>query len=334
LMITGADTFWHGARLVRIAQMVAGIVLLWMALCLYEDDDLGKIIDILDRWWDRTKKIGQAKISRQAIFLREIARLAATFFDRLLGTKLLSLRCVGVTSSFSAASLLVSSLWPDPDLESIGIIAIFLILGLLPLLISKPIWIRAWFVLTFAAALFWAFFLYFLTTFHVWTPQSHYTAKSVPVAVFFVLIVVLLSFASDVAFIAFTRWLLAWTILRADATAILTVLLINVTLAFGLTGVPLILARTVNDRDTSTLLDLIGSTNIIDAIASGIWILFAIIILVHRLFWPVLSRTLYGLKSLGVLKWRKTLAIVGLILRGMSNEKAEKIISKVIDKML
>jgi hypothetical protein len=317
-----------GHRIVTILFYAVGILMVWMSVFLYEND-LGELINVLDLASARVNRIGASTLSWQARFVQEIARLSALVFNRLLGHRLLSIRAVGVTNCLSAASVCLVLLF-SRSIDSVlmtASAALFFALGIAPGFIVMRKWARiVWFTLTLSTVVFWIF-LFEVTYFFVSTAEDIGMLIAIP-----------LSLACDIVFVASTRWTLRWILTRKDFGSMLLILVLNCSMAFSLVGVPLILSqfdpRAASGDATGTLLRTLASTNVIDAFTSGLFIFFALAMLLHRLFWPFLSRTVDGLKNLGVLKWRKVIGAIGIALIGCATPAGKEVVEKILEKLL
>jgi hypothetical protein len=62
----------------------------------------------------------------------------------------------------------------------------------------------------------------------------------------------------------------------------------------------------------------IATTNIFDVALALLFVLLAAMLLIHRLLWPLLTRTLFRIQALGTIGRRGILVTVGLTLLGWS----------------
>jgi hypothetical protein len=144
------------------------------------------------------------------------------------------------------------------------------------------------------------------------------------------------SYACDLLFIAATRWLLRWSSSMRHFAEIVGVILLNMLLAAVLTIVPyrlyqlsldffwtpdssgLVFAAPFGDWKSSLgrvlayFFSLVTAANIIDGMVASAFMLLALSMLAHRLFWPLINRPLYALRERGVR--RGVFALVGLAL--------------------
>lgn len=87
---------------IRILRWTLGLLLIY-AFSLKEDADK-KIQSRIETWWLRLAYGQEAALSRATAFLRVLARLTGSVFDRLFGRKLFSIRGILVSVCYSIAS--------------------------------------------------------------------------------------------------------------------------------------------------------------------------------------------------------------------------------------
>lgn len=92
-----------GLILLRVVVCVTGVVLVYAAVFLYEDEQ-GRMQNKLEVWWIRLNDRSHHAISRHTKFLRNIASVTSLGFDKLFGESLFSVKFVNVSASFSMAS--------------------------------------------------------------------------------------------------------------------------------------------------------------------------------------------------------------------------------------
>jgi hypothetical protein len=88
----------------RAASLASGLLLLYGALFLYEDEE-GKLQNTIENWWIRLDDLRRRVVSRHNAFLSVVAEVATKFFDRLLGPQLLSLHQIFVVGCLALMSL-------------------------------------------------------------------------------------------------------------------------------------------------------------------------------------------------------------------------------------
>jgi hypothetical protein len=80
---------------------------------------------------------------------------------------------------------------------------------------------------------------------------------------------------------------------------------------------------------------LVSATNIFDALLALLFVFLALILLVHRLVWPLLARTLFRMQDIGTKGRRGVLVAVGLALlaAALHVEKFSELFKKIIEKL-
>jgi len=324
-------TFLHS--LSRVTASVLGVAFIAMASLLYPGEE-GKIQSVLEDTWRRLYKQQGVALSLHTAFMQEVAKASSQGFDRLLGHELLSPLSFSVSVCYSIASvglfgivvcLANLDVTNSAFLVSAVLFPSFLFLGTVPALFpnSRPSW--TWFctIVGVAVLLFTLLLLHLADINHQpeWHPVALLTRVTVPA--------VLVSLGSDVLFIALTRRSLRWAAQMNQFLRILAVIVVNCLLAACLFGLPLawsleempwaamdLVLPGVPDSSMQFLeaIIVVSASNAIDALAASVFLLFAALLLVHRLFWPLLNRTLFRFKDLGTKGRRALLVAVGLAL--------------------
>ena len=88
--------------LLRTLAGIAGLLLLYVAFFLYDDEE-ARLQNRLEQIWKRIDVLQSSAMSREGAILQGVSRTASATLDRLLGNKLLSLRSLAVSMAFSAA---------------------------------------------------------------------------------------------------------------------------------------------------------------------------------------------------------------------------------------
>jgi hypothetical protein len=81
----------------------------------------------------------------------------------------------------------------------------------------------------------------------------------------------------------------------------------------------------------SLLGEFLSAANMVDVLVALTFTFLALILLAHRLFWPILMRPTYFLADLGIARRSKELGIVGVVLLGYAGWGLPKIVEKVIE---
>jgi len=155
-------------------------------------------------------------------------------------------------------------------------------------------------------------------------------------------LVVLGGFACDVGFIAVTRWALRISSRSYYIGKIVAVVVVNFLASLVLFVGSLLIARRLSEpwlhakwkagRSSSLLMGL-GFSNSIDTLAPLVFFLLVLILLGHRVFWPLLSRPLYALQDLGITRRRKFFGAIGLGLLALAGFKVPELFKKVLETL-
>ena len=71
----------------RILAVISGIILIYAAFFLYEDEQ-GKIQNFLEDLWIRIDDRRNTALSKHATFMQVVAKYISTIFDRVFGDRL------------------------------------------------------------------------------------------------------------------------------------------------------------------------------------------------------------------------------------------------------
>jgi hypothetical protein len=75
-------------------------------------------------------------------------------------------------------------------------------------------------------------------------------------------------------------------------------------------------SRVEKFADIAQFSGVLGYLNIIDGIVSFVFVGVALLMLVHRLLWPLLCRPLYSVQALGIARRKKLFVVLGVPLLG------------------
>jgi hypothetical protein len=302
--------------LLRGFALAGGLVLLYLAVFLYENEQ-GKIQNVLEDLWLRIEERQYSALSHNTALLRMSAQLITRLLDSLFGKSLFSLQSIGVSICFSFASLYLFSMWLPRVNRILNLIWAFLSLGwgLLPRL--RPAYFKRDFVLKGWFAL--AICFYFLIRATLYTHSPLMVIAYASGLVYFGLA---LGVICDILFIALARKLLRWMAQQMSNLRLTIVLIVNVFAGLILI-LPILLIILEYRRAFPGYPELTWYSLVIrTAVTSNLFILVVAItfvvltltMLVHRLFWPSLSRPIYSLQRLGIARRGKLLGTVGGLL--------------------
>jgi hypothetical protein len=320
--------------LFRCAEALIGVFCFLTAIGLYPGEE-GKVQSKLEDFWIRLDDNQKSYVSRHTAFLVQTVRFESSLLDYTFGPRMLSVRAFVVSMSFSfimmAMMLFAIILFIKEGNPSItsqmtmkqADLPKFFLEGLATLLIAlAAIFVEVrlanrtkiiavsrcvLLLLVFAPAI--------LKAHH----QSWYVFGR-GLALFLTLM--LLSFFGDLIFVIVTRRMLAWAGKLNSILTVLSLLLLNLLLAF-LFVVPVALVPYLDTDNRigfalGAFLIFIPFANIFDIILSLLWVLLALILLIHRLLWPVLNRTLFRVTGIGTIPRRIILVACGMALLNVS----------------
>jgi hypothetical protein len=347
---------WTFLKIVsHFGAILTGLFCLLTAVLPYPDDE-EKIQSKLEGVWVRVHDYQRLALSRHAAFLTGVAKLESRLLDRFFGHDLTAPQALGMSlcCSFTPYTLLAcimvyksnqGAAWWNEHMThefllcvafflccvASGVVSLALRKRRLPLIVSLAI-------------------LFSLVTFLLWvfvnSELGSADSRDIPNwATGALLIAAIGSFGCDVAFISITRRMLRWAGEMKSSMKVLAAVVINLLLAglfIGLVPVLEMIAQTrapesylSHMSDISTLFvvqvpALISIGNFFDVILSLVFLLLALMLLLHRVFWPLLHRTLFRVQYIGPSGRRGLLVSVGLGLLGLSGSKLADVIKGLI----
>jgi hypothetical protein len=338
-------------------KLVAGLLallFLYMATFLYKDEREG-IQNYLDEAWKKLRKRQGIAISRHVAFMQTVADLTSALFDRIFGEHYFSLRALTVSICLSTLSLLVSffiqmfyeSGLPVNRAEMlavsifVAVIVIFIICLVLSIRFPSLSKRKVWFFLVFCAALI-------VTADILWDEEADLTLWYLVTLIIGSAVVLFVSFACDIAFMAATRRGVRWASGLKSVPKIVGIITLNLLMAAALLVYPYwwssqrlayerggnVLGSMIGDNPVAQIgetVHLLSCSNFVDALGASVFILFGLMMLLHRMFWPLLARPIFALADLGVIGHRKLLGTVGLALLGYATGKPMELLIKLVE---
>jgi hypothetical protein len=315
----------------RVLAGVTGALSLYAALFLYEDEQ-GKVQNKLEEWWVRVRDTQTVALSRQASFMREVARMATVGFDRLFGERLFSLRSFTVSLCCSGASIWLGvavfadfganawlarlvCIWLALLSTSVGVV-------LTPTPGARRSRIRYGVALLVGASPFVVIFAA-IADFH----RLH-TATLLKLVEDSVLIwLPILSFCCDIGFIALTRRLLRWVSAVNEFPKALAIVVFNLALASPLL---LIGAGVKHPSPVRGMITVLLMSNMIDGIVASVFVVLTAVMLTHRLLWPLIDRLLYALQGIGIARRRWLFGAIGVTLLGWGGWRLPEALKEIV----
>jgi hypothetical protein len=315
---------------IEACALIGAVLCLYAGSFLYEDE-MGKIQNKLEEWWAKLDDARLGAVSRHTAFTRVLAAFEAQVLERIYGRHLISLRAFGVSQclslgSMGAAALVALILGPtvrphgaplSDNSVTLGFAALFtalfIVLAALPTIL-KPKWLVVWFAAVEVT---------------VWGPivlmsnvgQSE-RARILAVALAF-------SFACDVMFVVVTRWMVQYAASMDKTWKIILIILANALLGLLLFIAPLYPLKNWYHiaKQPGRILrvpmgyiaaGLVAAFNWVNVLLAALFGLLALLVLAHRLFWPMINRPLYALQSLGIARRQKLVTSAGISLLGVA----------------
>jgi hypothetical protein len=300
-----------------------------------KEDAEKKVQSRVETWWLRLAYGQEAALSRATAFLRVLAGLTGSVFDCLFGRKLFSLRGLGVSVCYSIASFflciqLIVGLSPNsPNPMSFEVWLLFLLfflLGSTPAVLRRsdeePLWLWGLSVI--------AIVLVPLFKFMDILRQRHEGAISARGFAVFLVLIFVISSGSDFCYIALTRWMLRKASELKHWVGILGIVLLNCLLGLGLFLGPIVFGglviwtanqgfevakvNQVSPVNLITVGIMLGgpALNTIDLLACALFFFLMLIMLLHRLLWPILESPIYLFQRYGFIKHKAWLAAAGM----------------------
>jgi hypothetical protein len=289
-----------------------------------------------------------------------VVNFTSRFFDRLFGSKLVSVRSLGVSACFSLASLGIvctPGLWWFEDWypDIIGVLyvplVVFLVvMGILPAALGSRLRERFWLVgvliLCFAT----------LAGMHMLDWFDAHRKAIVETTDNFAFLAV--TIGSDATFIAITRWLLRRASGFRSFAKILGVMSANLALAAVLVALPTVAAwslfarrvkfsgpiaiheavvkYTWQSNSREIFLSTLAGSNVLDAVVAAAFFLLLFMLLLHRILWPTVQRSVYPLAKLGIARRRSLFLVFGFGLIGLGgiSRAAMNLIKKIVESLM
>jgi hypothetical protein len=312
-----------------------GVILIYSALFLYKEEE-GGLENRIEQWWQKIRDLHAHAISRETAFLKVVADVTSKGFAKLFGERLFGQKAVVASMCYSQAAVLLCEmilylLYPPVFVITVVFYLatgtqclVFLFLGSLGPFIDRRWQKRFWLLSVLIATAIWPLGLDVSgAPFGVFSEHGMYGityyARDVAILLF--------SVVCDFLFIALTRVMLARAAESNSFVKITALAIGNACLAALLFIVPLVGSFSLRSwssthgwlAEVQQLLLFVGSSNFLDALVSLSWFLIAIMMLLHRLFWPLIERPVYAVFRYRVFSEQKKLVFFsGVALLGLA----------------
>lgn len=318
LVTLGVERIWT-LKMLRATAAACGILLIFCTWTVYEDEEgrlQSKIKEFQERiqgWWVRVDDGRKASMPWVARFIKETSGLLGRCFDLLFTKRLFSMRVIGVSFMLSVASFFLSVLAfpsmvhsapvPNPK-DAVFNLFRFTLLALVPAFSESPsmpfrpwlprmlrFWWWIWIIRWMAGVLD---FLIFMRRSN--GPGAHLA----PILAELFALVLVISAVCDVSYIALTRWSLRRISTTNTTSGILIWISLLVLLLFVVLIVPPLVGLYIfsHSKVLGVALVLSVFANSVDAVVILATILVALMLLAHRLIWPLIQRPLYAIQRM------------------------------------
>jgi hypothetical protein len=312
-----------------------GAVFICAGLFLYEDEE-GKFQNKVEEWWIKLSDKQTASRSRVAAFMQGVAQLTGSGFDRLFGHRLFSLRVVPISIYLSFASCFLLILLVVPAAKyapttsrhaAFVLFIYFLALGLVPGFFKNKWVLGLWWTIIPAALLSISGFMAFLF--------KTRGARSTLYGIGLVALIFISSLLCDLIYIALTRYVLRRISGIDHIPEILFMIFLNllalVVPVFGPIYAGLGIAKYAEMAGGMVVLSIMF--NFIDFLAGFAALFLAVLLLLHRLFWPAIHRPLYAIYRFAPIKEKKWLFRIGVILLFLPQHFTVEVLKAVLEKL-
>lgn len=275
--------------IVRSTVICVGLLLLYIALFLHEDEEQ-QLQNSLEELWVRIDDAESRALSKRALFLKENIALINGVLARILGERLFSVQSVSVTFIFSMSSILFF-LWVQTDSKAVDYLVIpigLVCVGSLPMVFAGRRAIRMVVAAVAAGIGAIAFGIAML-------------AGGLSIGYAFLTVLAAVGVACDVVFVAINRFILRVGARMNYTLEIVLMLVLNIALG-GAYISPLMFVRSLERSEWGSVAVLVAETNLFTTLLASLIVLMMSVALLHRVVWPFLSRPIYAIARHGVVR--------------------------------
>jgi len=328
-----------GRIAIRAVAFIVGILFIYIALFLYEDED-GRLEDLIEKWWVKLDDERSAALSLQLVFLRGIAKALTDALDWFFGARIFSGRALLVSACYSlgVSNICVFSLGILQDNRfatiSYGLLAALFLgaAGLCSYMAPNGAMEQRLYDRTCLRVFLW--WCVAVPTILAVRDRSSYF-----ILTFKLLIAVSISFACDVCSISVTRWLLRLFREAEKGLAIVIVSVLNLILSAFFVAIPLVFDSPSRPISITKVTKLgsglqIASMNIGDIVLASSFFILASLALLHRLVWPIVSRPIYALAHVERGRKKTVFFTIGIALVGLATGRLPDLLKKVFEMLI
>jgi hypothetical protein len=288
------------------------LVIFFIYLGLMKEEQEGVWENRLDRWLKKVYAHQETSFAKITALAKAVASVSKKLTERIFGTRLFSLRFLGVSIFYGLASanltVLISPLIPHKPptfhitlppgaatqpsfFQHVVWFVLFLLLGSAPALYEALDRMSPW---------VWLFWIIFFVRWsvpliavaaavdHLW---GHYSTVRLGIGL---LLLVSVNFALDVLFVATTRWILAIAAHARRLPGVLFSILVDIGLGYAVIVVPVWLGveffTKFNHSMMSFALMLVFAFKSLDFVIALLVLILFLLIVVHAIVWYVLER--------------------------------------------
>jgi hypothetical protein len=275
-------------------------------------------------WWTWVEQRRETGVRQQTAFLQVVTTVMTRAFDRLFGATLLSRRAIVGSVTLSLASMYLASgigifilAWiGDRKAYDLFLAGVSLLLGAVPLWLVLRGAVRA--MVIFDTALL-SLLVVLVGAFFVIGRVGWDMVRVLPAFVIGLAVALIL----DVLFVAATRRLLRMSQSMTSALRIAALIVVNVLAAVVLVGGPAAVAMALPLQERTLSLGALAASFIalskaIDGLIALSVVVLGVVMLAHRVMWPLIGRPLEVISSERVLSKRWPLFFTGVSLLGVS----------------
>lgn len=315
----------HVAHLLQILSGFLGLFLIGWSFLRYETEE-SAIDDVLASWWIRLDDASEELLSRTVRFVRRTGEAVTGWLDRVFGKRLFSFEAASASVCLSLASILlflVGSLFADDGCFAVVMLPMTLLPSIAVFYMAiEPARRHMRSAMSLGTLLLIALF-FPLARLGDNFSQLEMTAVPTGLA---------LGVISDYFVIIVTRRTAAWA---ADATNVLrpvAAALISATIGLGTLFLPVAYASSLDQQRYTwrvMAFGLAGMSNVFAAILYLALLVLSLMLIVQKLFWPLINRPIYALHRFRVLQQRKALFYCGTLLLAVAFPAAREYLQSV-----
>jgi hypothetical protein len=299
----------------RILAFAVGCICFYFAFFLYENEE-GVWQNRIENLWISVYDRAKVTNSTSAALLNRVGEILKRVYIHLFGERLLSFQSIAVSMNLSLAGLTFCEgvlTITRPDTFYIRIVAWAALVATVVLVICAVL--PAFFRTKWAVVISWLSWLAFLVAF---METIEHQMRLVPTFFYFMTSEILIvSLICDLVAVIILRKLFARLATNLSISRMIFMILAVCVLVVAIVSSILIVPATLSDmawpNDEGRLASFLLMMNVPTLLSCVLPLLMLIVIFIHRLIWPLLSRILYPLTRHKIVTNRKVLIPVGTL---------------------